>query len=318
MCCLLLAACSQRTSSTDPPLAPTTPVATTRQTSPLVTPVPGKSDSESDAPALTVTLRLMTYNVLWGGGVDREFDKNIAASYQVNRLDDIVRVVREVDPDLLAIEEAAGWDRGQPSVAEQVAVRLGLHYVLAPDGTDLNVVLFSRFPIEDAAYESRLPNDFYSGFNGVLLKARLVLENDARLTVYVPHLNSQSSAVRACQVQALLKLSGEQPADASLLLGDLNSRPTSREGNTMSAAGWQFLGAESTWTVDQIWAGPGVSFRTPRVLKTTATRALSDHLPAALEVTLDVPYAQAPPPSTQARQLSDACPPPAPTSVAGR
>ncbi len=268
---------------------------------------------------LTRTLRLMTYNVLWGGGVEREFDKNIAASYHVDRLDDILKIVREVDPDLLAVEEAAGWDHGDPTVAEQVATRLGMHHYLAPDGTDLNVVLFSRFPIEDVQYGARLRVDFYSGFNGVLLKARVVLADDARLTVYVPHLNSQSSAVRACQVESLLRLASAPPAGgAAVLLGDLNSRPTSRESNTMTAAGWQFLGAESTWTVDQIWAGPGVSYRDARVLTTTATRALSDHLPAALQVTIDIPRATAPAPSVQPRVLSDTCPPPTPTPAPGR
>ena len=276
----LLAGCGSNaglSSAPDPPdVATSTP-----QTSALVTPVPSSIDWPADGSMLTVTLRLMTYNVLWGGGVEREFDKNIAPSYHLDRLDAILSVVREVNPDLLAIEEAAGWERGQPSVAEQVAKRLGMSYFLAPDGTDLNVVLFSRFPIEDVQYAARLPVDFYSGYNGMLLKARVVLADDARLTVYVPHLNSQSSAVRACQVDALLRLSNTQPTGASVLLGDLNSRPTSRESNTMASAGWQFLGAESTWTVDKIWAGPGVAYRANRVLTTTATRALSDHLPAA-------------------------------------
>ncbi len=314
--CLLLAGCTASTGSARTADAPPTPVASSTLTSTLLTPVPGSSTTASDGSPLRITLRLMTYNVLWGGGVERGFDFNVAPSYQVNRLEDILRIVREVNPDLLAIEEAAGWDHGTPTVAEQVANRLGMHYFLAPDGTDLNVVLFSRFPIEDAQFEARLPSDFYSGYNGMLLKARVVLADDARLTVYAPHLNSMSSAVRACQVEALLRLANAQPAGASVLLGDLNSRPTSRESNTMAAAGWQFLGAESTWTVDQIWAGPGVVFRSSKVLTTTATRALSDHLPAAIEVTIDVPRGRPPNAPPQPRQLSDACPPPTPTPTA--
>lgn len=320
--CLVLAACGggSRTAETPSSGGAATVAPRPSEGSATVTPAPGANDAPADGRLLTVTLRLMTYNVLWGGGVDREFDFNVADRYRVDRLDDILEVVREVGPDLLAIQEAAGWDRGSPSLAERVAQRLGMYQVLARDGSDLNVVLFSRFPIADAQFGARLSDDFYSGFNGVLLRATVLLADDAKLTVYVPHLNSQSSAVRSCQVESLLRLSRARSNGASVLLGDLNSRPTSVQGNAMTAAGWQFLGAESTWTVDQVWAGPGVVFRSPRVFTTSASRALSDHLPAAVEVTLDVPRGGQSPavPSSAAGRLEDACPPPTPAPVSGR
>jgi endonuclease/exonuclease/phosphatase family metal-dependent hydrolase len=256
----------------------------------------------------------MTYNVLWGGGVDREFDSVVASRYQVDRLPAILDVIRGANPDILAVQEAAGWDRGGPSVAQQVATELGMHYVVAKDDVNLNIVLFSRYPIESAQYTARR-GDFYGGFNGVLLMAQVVLDGGRRLNVLAPHLNSQSPVVRTCQTEALIRLSNALPAGPSVLLGDMNSRPTSSQNETLRAAGWQFVSAESTWTVDQIWAGPGVGVTKAEPLNTaTATRELSDHLPVGAKLTLSLPAAIPNGAAWPSRgsQLLEACPPPAP------
>jgi hypothetical protein len=103
------------------------------------------SMATADPPALTqateprdVSLKLMTYNVLWGGGIDREFDSVVAAKYQTNRLDAILKVIKAAAPDVLAVQEAAGWERGSPSVAARVARELDMHYVVAKDDVNLN------------------------------------------------------------------------------------------------------------------------------------------------------------------------------------
>ena len=251
----------------------------------------------------------MSYNVLWGGGVDREFDSVVAPKYQTSRLEGILALIKAASPDVLAVQEAAGWDRGSPSIAAQVAAALGMHYVIARDDVNLNVVLFSRYPIENVQYAARR-DGFYSGFNGVLLMAQLVLDGGYRLNVYAPHLNSQSGAVRSCQTQALLRLAAAYSPGPSLIIGDMNSRPSSPQSQILQGAGWQFVAAESTWTVDQVWLGPGLAFRSAVPLDLAgATRDLSDHLPAGVSVTLSL-TGSAPAGKGSDAPLAESCPPP--------
>jgi endonuclease/exonuclease/phosphatase family metal-dependent hydrolase len=254
----------------------------------------------------------MTYNVLWGGGVDREFDSVVASRYQVDRLTAILDVIKTANPDILAVQEAAGWDRGSPSVAEQVAGRLGMHYAVAKDDVNLNIVLFSKFPIESVQHAARR-GGFYDGFNGVLLMAQVRHDSGRLLNVIAPHLNSQSPAVRTCQTEALTRLANALPKAPSVIIGDMNSRPTSAQSELLRAAGWQFAAAESTWTVDQIWVGPGVAFTKGDLLNTSkATRELSDHLPVGVALTLTLPPAEEPGRWPFDRPILETCPPPAP------
>jgi endonuclease/exonuclease/phosphatase family metal-dependent hydrolase len=254
----------------------------------------------------------MTYNVLWGGGVDREFDSVVASRYQVDRLTAILDVIKTANPDILAVQEAAGWDRGSPSVAEQVAGRLGMHYAVAKDDVNLNIVLFSKFPIESVQHAARR-GGFYDGFNGVLLMAQVRHDSGRLLNVIAPHLNSQSPAVRTCQTEALTRLANALPKAPSVIIGDMNSRPTSAQSELLRAAGWQFAAAESTWTVDQIWVGPGVAFTKGGLLNTSkATRELSDHLPVGVALTLTLPPAEEPGRWPFDRPILETCPPPAP------
>jgi hypothetical protein len=95
-----------------------------------------------------------------------------------------------------------------------------------------------------------------------------------------------------------------------MIIGDMNSRPTSPQSQILQAEGWQFVAAESTWTVDQVWLGPGLAFRAAAPLDLAgATRDLSDHLPAGVSVTLSL-AGSAPPAKVSDAPLAESCPPP--------
>ena len=116
-----------------------------------MTPPSGQTVSES--------IPVMTYNILNGAGVLPDFEPFAAESgYPGNRLQQVIGIIRAVDPDILGIEEAAGWDWEEDlpegmteSVAETVANELNMNYCI---GTCVysecgynDVVLYTKYQI---------------------------------------------------------------------------------------------------------------------------------------------------------------------------
>jgi len=198
-----------------------------------------------------------------------------------DRLPDLMAYLQEADPDVLAVEEAAGWDAGEPSVASQIAADLGMSYVLAPDAWELHIVLFSKYPIVEAEYVSRLQD-----FNGVALRATLAVTPTQTVNLLAVHLNSMSRGTRACQVEAILDMA-EALDGRTILLGDMNFRSNSEQAQVLRDGGWQIVGV-AEWPIDQIWldgsgpTSPGSWWQGLR-----AAEGISDHLPVGAEITFD-------------------------------
>jgi endonuclease/exonuclease/phosphatase family metal-dependent hydrolase len=265
----VLTACSETKA---PPAEPTPAAAAT-----IVVP--------SGEPA-TVTLKLLSYNLLYGAGAESRFDANIPARFHGrDKLDEVIDFFQAAAPDVIAVQEAGGWDTGDPSVAEQIAERLGMNYVIAHDAWELHIMLFSRYPILESAYVSRDQD-----FNGVLLRATLAVTPEARIHVLVTHLNSMSRETRACQLDALLNVAAALPPGPVLLAGDMNFRPTSMLAETLTSHSWQLLVAQESWPIDQVWAGPETSVTTgdwwPPLAPPTG---VSDHDPVGIDVTIEAP-----------------------------
>jgi endonuclease/exonuclease/phosphatase family metal-dependent hydrolase len=231
--------------------------------------------------AETVSIKAVSFNVLYGAGSSRRFDENIPQRFRDrNRMPELLAFLKLTQPDLLAVQEAGGWEDG---VAAEIAASLNMSYVLAPDPWDLNVILFSRYPILEAAYVSRS-----QGFNGVVLRAAVAATPNSRLQVFVTHFYSMSSQTRSCQVDALLEMMAPYAEERVLLLGDMNFRPQSNEGQKLSSAGWQ-LAALSSWPIDQIWLDPRAGVTAGDWWAGfTLPRDISDHLPIGVDLTFDV------------------------------
>jgi endonuclease/exonuclease/phosphatase family metal-dependent hydrolase len=244
-------------------------------------------------PSGPVTLRVVSYNVLWGGGLDRRFEQFYVGSQTANyggrvRLPEIVEVLRGFQPDILAVEEAAGWDEGSPPVIERVAAALGLrHHFLAKNPYGLNVALLSRFEIASAINLAPV-----MGTNSALA-ATLALPDGSSLTVIVPHLDPFTSRMRACQVDLLLEVAAQAGEGPAILLGDMNFRTTSAEAQKLAAAGWQAAAVEPTRGIDQVWLAPGTSWSIQplwsdaELAATLRPRLLSDHLPVGAALTVE-------------------------------
>ncbi|HEY1352747.1 MAG TPA: endonuclease/exonuclease/phosphatase family protein [Ktedonobacteraceae bacterium] len=150
--------------------------------------------------------RILSYNILFGGG---------------ERIQRIARVIRTVDPDIVAIVEALDEEK-----IRELAGCLHMHYCTnaSPDGSwQTSSALLSRLPIVCSAVHAR---------PGVItrpvLQVTLEEEHGAQLTAFVAHLIASFShgrgidRVRAREVREILRiLRGQRTAHC--LMGDFNA-----------------------------------------------------------------------------------------------
>jgi len=50
----------------------------------------------------------------------------------MNRLPGLITLVKQVNPDILGLEEVSEWDTGNPTTIEQFASELNMVYYMAP------------------------------------------------------------------------------------------------------------------------------------------------------------------------------------------
>jgi len=225
-------------------------------------------------------VRVATYNVHRAVGSDGRTDP-----------ERILRVLREIDADVYALQEVEAHDDGADMLA-WLGAQLGLQAVPGTtlkrrDGHFGNGLL-SRCPVRarrvtDLSWRGREPR----GAIAVDLDCGKV-----DLRVVATHLGLRP-AERRDQVQQLLHLFRERPDDHSVLLGDLNEwflwgRPLRRLHRhfkqTPSLA--TFPSFLPMLALDRVWTHPRAMLNHVTVHKTALARRASDHLPlvATLEL----------------------------------
>ena len=228
-------------------------------------------------PALTI----VSYNVHRAIGRDRRC--------QPER---ILGVLREIDGDIVALQEVEAGDTGAEMLA-WLAKQTGFHFVagttlIRSDGHYGNGLL-SRLPIRsstlcDLSWRGREPRG--------AIAADIETGNDDCLRVVATHLGLRP-AERRDQVQRLIKLFTDVPREKAVLLGDLNEwflwgRPLRRLHryfkHTPHVA--TFPSRAPFLALDRVWAHPRSLLKRLRVHTTPLARVASDHLP--LVATLDV------------------------------
>lgn len=229
------------------------------------------------------TIKVMTYNILNGGGYISDFEPWAADfGYPGNRLPEILDVIRTIDPDILGIQEAAGWHWGEPSVADSVAQVLGMNYFLAPcDDPEFgfnDVVLFTKFRIVNAV-------DFPGSFWLASLMARLIDNNGMPIKVFVTHVK------REMGLSHIYNKIGPNGDTLSIIMGDMNCNAALFESYN---PGWKLVSeAVSAYRryIDQIWVseisnslGENIPLKSfyPSM---SPLLPLSDHLPQVAKVT---------------------------------
>lgn len=232
-------------------------------------------------PLTTPAIRVMSYNVLYGAGANPDWERAAAQlspfAYPGNRLPQILDVIKAADPDILAVQEAAGWDSGSPAIAQQVAAELGLNYYLAPTKNGLNLALFTRFKIVTAENLSARMG------NVGALRATLSMPDEQLIHVFAVHLDPFAASTRAGELAILTQEMLPYLHGSTVLLGDMNyfcldDPEHCREYQVLDQAGWQ-LALAGKYKIDQIWTSPRLNRPVEAITFPGASFAISDHLP---------------------------------------
>ena len=189
-------------------------------------------DARSQSPE-TCTLRVLTYNIHHGEGVDGRFDYRRLAN-----------IISEVEPDLVALQEvdrktkrASGVDQAC-RLAELTGMNCAYGRAMHYSGGEYGEAILSRFPIK-RSWVHALPFRY-----GQEPRAALVVEVEPsrgipRLHFAGTHFCHQSGETRleqAAHLNAVLAQSGDDVP--VLLAGDLNARPKSKPIASLLEGGW--------------------------------------------------------------------------------
>jgi endonuclease/exonuclease/phosphatase family metal-dependent hydrolase len=246
-------------------------------------------------------LRVATYNIAAGVGMDRRFD--------VGRQ---IETLRALDADVIGLQEVdVHWSaRSQwRDLATEIADGLGMNVFFGPiydfdplaDGQprrQFGIAILSRYPILYAEnhwitrLSTQVPNPVPEpapGFPEVVVNV-----SGAHVHLYSTHLDYRGDpTVRKLQVADMLRIMSEDQGQRQILIGDLNARPNAPE----LAPLWQYLtdawaaakGTEPGFTyptnapdrrIDYITVTPRVAVQSARVPYTVA----SDHLPVVADL----------------------------------
>ena len=245
--------------------------------------------------ATSVALRVMTYNIQYGGG---NIEMTSAA-------------IRAADPDLVALQEVdVHWGARSAFVdqASVLAERLGMQVRFAPiyrlPGADASspprefgVALLSKHPITSftnrplTRHSTQAESAPPSPAPG-LLDATVEVRGTP-IRVLNTHLDYRSDpAVRHQQAQEVLAAIGASTAP-TLMFGDLNAAPTAPELQPLLARlrdswpassdpGWTYPAVQPTERIDYALVSPQFRVVAARVPDTKA----SDHRPVVVDLVL--------------------------------
>ncbi|WP_428953673.1 endonuclease/exonuclease/phosphatase family protein [Streptomyces sp. cg35] len=259
--------------------------------------------SAAAGPHGAVPLRIATYNIHAGAGMDNVFD-----------LDRQAAALRSLHADVIGLQEVdVHWGtRSQGrDVARELAERLGMQvsfapiYSLDPDPAggprrEFGVAVLSRYPIRAAANHeiTRLstqdPNPVPApapGFGEVTLKVRGV-----PVQVFVTHLDYRADpAVRVAQVADTRRIMaaerGSVPGARQVLLGDFNAAPSAPELGPLwqelrdagPANGGTYPADAPVNRIDYVAVGEGIRVRSVSV---PGEAAASDHRPVVADLSM--------------------------------
>jgi endonuclease/exonuclease/phosphatase family metal-dependent hydrolase len=223
-------------------------------------------------------LKIVSYNVHRAIGRDRRFSP-----------DRILAVLREIDGDVVALQEVEARDTGE-HMLKWLAQQTGMNAIagttlIRHDGHYGNGLL-ARWPICtstlcDLSWRGREP------------RGAIAADLDVRgepLRVVATHLGLRP-AERRDQVTRLIKLFTDVPKDKAVLLGDLNEwflwgRPLRRLHRYFKhtphvatfPSGWPVL------ALDRVWTHPRSLLKRLAVHRSPLARIASDHLPLVATV----------------------------------
>lgn len=177
------------------------------------------------------TLRVVTYNIHHGEGMDGRFD-----------YERLAKVINDLSPDLVALQEVD--DRTErASCVDQAALLgklCGMHHVFGQampyQGGRYGHAVLSRFPILKTAVH---PLPYRPGREPrAALEVWIEPEGIGPLRFVGTHLCHLDNEVRVQQTTRLTQLFGAEGGPPIVLVGDFNARPGSDPMRLLFDAGW--------------------------------------------------------------------------------
>ncbi|AGA76501.1 endonuclease/exonuclease/phosphatase family protein [Echinicola vietnamensis] len=244
--------------------------------------------------AQQTTLTLMSYNIYHG---EQAYDKGHP------NLDDIAQLIRDIDPDFVALQEvdsmtqrtAKIYDNTPVDLAEALANRTGMYgyFAKAIDFSNggYGEGLLSKHPAKMHKIDLPTPQ---GGEGRAMALATYTLENGGQITFGATHLCHQFDSNRVAQTDAIVNyLQGIK--GAVVVAGDLNFNPTEKP---YSIIGKDFIDAaadfgdprptipfdDPTTRIDYIWLSKNVQWEIKEVKVIPVD--FSDHMPVVVKVVL--------------------------------
>lgn len=230
-------------------------------------------------------ITLATYNIHGCVGMDGRFD--------VSR---IVRVLREIDPDVIALQEVEHHDVDGLDLLEHLAAQTGLNPIAGPtllrEQRAYGNALLTRLPVSEVyPVDLSLPGREPRGAIEVILDWQ-----GRSFQVIATHLGLLPGERRQ-QTRRLLGLLEAAETDVAALLGDLNEwllwgRPLRWLHRQFSPTPplRTFPSRFPVFALDRIWVRPNACMQQIETHDTPLARVASDHLPlkAVLEATAQI------------------------------
>lgn len=245
-----------------------------------------------------VALRVATYNIQAGAGMDRRFD-----------LDRQVAALREIDADILALQEVdvnwsgrSQWRDLATELADalDMSVFFGHIYSLDPPSAEaprreFGIAMLSRYPIvhaenhDIARLSTQTPDPTPQpapGFPEIVVNVR-----GALVHAYGTHLDYRADPyVRELQVADMRQVMAEDRGRQQVLLGDFNAEPGAAELAPLwedvvdawgaAEGGLTYPAADPVKRIDYVTVSPWIEVRSAAARATLA----SDHLPVVADV----------------------------------
>jgi endonuclease/exonuclease/phosphatase family metal-dependent hydrolase len=254
----------------------TTEVITSTATEPA-TMTPTYTITPSPTPILN--LKVMTYNILLGGGVFPDVDNY---GFSESRYEYLVERIKEADPDVLGIQEAMRWDEGEPTFAEEFANELGMNYYLAPAPGDLHLMLLTKFKITNT-------ENYSQEIGRSALRTTVKVPDGGIFNFFIMHLDAYEYSIRKCQIKYLIPKMAPFLNERTIIMGDFNAVKDSPELQQLSNAGWIHIKHSSVGmcrNIDQIWISPSVDWKiiSDWYQRDKTVPQISDHLPVSVDL----------------------------------
>ncbi len=242
---------------------------------PIQTPTPTPIPPTSTPAEPIITIRLMAYNIWFGAGVN---PAHVERGDNMNRLADLITLVKQVNPDILGLEEVSEWDTGNPTTIEQFASALNMNYYMAPTWRGMNPAIFSKYPILEIENLSE-----YVGNNGSL-RAVVQLPGGQKLNVVIVHLDPSDRSLRSCEFDKLRRIMEAFQDGPSILMGDTNTCSGCQDARYLTAGGWELVRSEG---IDNIYVLSNLAWQAEPICFATNTynpgcfldTRISDHKP---------------------------------------